>query len=692
MDTIEMMERAMAAYQAGRDEEAQTLCDQVVALEEDNPDAQYVLGMIAYRRKDLEAAEAYLRRAIGFERSAYWFHAALAEVLLARQKPEQAAEALREASELAPDSPEIAHAVATMLQQYGSSADQAPAWRRVVELAPQNVEAMANLGRALVQTGKPGEAIEVLRKSLAIDPQHFDANLSMAVALNNTGRHADALERAQHAIAIRASDPQPYHALAAALAGVKRYDEAVDAVRRALELEPRFRNAHDLLTILLANSGHVREAIEQWKRFLAVFPHDAGAHSNLLVTLNYLPDLSREQIFDAHRRWATTYADPFGAEARQLGNTPEINRRLRIGYVSPDFYRHPVAYFMKAIFAAHHQDKYEVVAFADVPKPDQVTMELKGRAGKWLSIVGKNNAQVAELARFEGIDVLIDLTGHTAKNRLGAFALRAAPVQISYLGYCNTTGMTAMDWIVGDEVTDPPDDTQPYVEKLLRVPGCFCCYTPEPDAAEVNDLPAASGRPLTLGAFHALRKISEPVLDLWARVLRELPLARLLIWRTYLTPRAQARLRDEFGHRGVDAQRLEFRDRLPQDRSHLSIYHDVDLALDAFPWSGHTTSCESLWMGVPLVTLRGNTHCGRMAASTLTAAGFGRFVADSQDDYLRIVKELAGDLPALAELRRTMRATTAASPLCDGARFIVGWERALRDAWKTWCQAKRSYE
>jgi predicted O-linked N-acetylglucosamine transferase (SPINDLY family) len=425
-----------------------------------------------------------------------------------------------------------------------------------------------------------------------------------------------------------------------------------------------------------------------------IFPHDQAAHSNMLMTLNYFPELTPDQIFDAHRRWGQAYAEPFKEHARPHSNTPELNRRLRIGYVSPDFCRHPVSHFVRPIFQGHHQDKYEVVAFSDVVKPDAVTGQLQQLCSKWIPTSNKSNDQLANLARFEGIDVLIDLTGHTGRHRLGTFALRAAPVQISYLGYCNTTGMSQMDWIVGDNITDPPDGAQPYVEKLMRLPACFCCYAPPPDAPEVNDLPALrAASAVTLGAFHALRKLNDRVLDLWGRLLRdELPEARLLVWRTYLTPRVEARLREAFAARGVSGERLEFRGHPPEGGKFLSVYHDVDLALDAFPWSGHTTSCEALWMGVPLVTLRGSTHCGRMAASTLTAAGFGRFVADSEQDYLRIVKDLASDLPALAELRRTMRATTAASALCDGTKFVVGWERALRDAWKAWCQAKRSYD
>lgn len=687
-----MMERAMAAYQEGRDEEAQKLCDQVVALEQDNPDAQYVMGMLAYRRQDLEAAEQHLRRAIQFERSAYWFHAALAEVLIARGKPEQASEALRNASLLAPDSPEIANAVAVLLQRYGAAADQAPAWRRVVQLAPQNAQALAHLGRALVQSGKAGEAVEAYQRALAVDPNLFEAQHGLAVAFTLEKRPGEAIEPARRAMEIRPDDAQPYHALAVAHVGLRQYDEAIDLLRRAVELNPNFKDAQDRLTVLLASTGDLAGARQRWDELLKIFPHDPTALSNVLMTLNYLPELSREQIFEAHRRWGETHAEPLNEDFRPHSNTPEQNRRLRIGYVSPDFYRHPVAHFVGPIFASHHQDKYEVVGFSDVPRPDGTTHQLQALSSKWISIVGKSNKQVADLARFEGIDVLIDLTGHTGRHRLGAFALRAAPVQISYLGYCNTTGMSAMDWIVGDNITDPPDDTQPYVEKLLRLPGCFCCYSPPNDAPEVNELPAMSGRPVTIGAFHALRKLNDRVLDLWCRLLRdELPDARLLVWRTYLTPRVEARLREAFAARGVGGDRLEFRAHKPESGTFLSVYHDVDLSLDAFPWSGHTTSCDALWMGVPLVTLRGYTHCGRMAASTLTAAGFGRFVADSEDDYVRIVEELASDLAALAELRRTMRATMAASALCDGAKFIVGWERALRDAWKAWCQAKRIY-
>jgi predicted O-linked N-acetylglucosamine transferase (SPINDLY family) len=692
MDTIEMMERAMAAYQDGRDDEAESLCQQVIGLEDDNPDAPYVLGMIAYRRKDLESSERYLRRSIELENGAYWIHAALAEVLMARGNPEAAATALREAARLKPDSPEIANAIAIMIQQYGSPADQAAAWHRVVEVAPQNAAALANLGRALLQTGKLPEGTEMFHKALALDPNLFEAHHGLAVALANQRQPREAIEHAQRAVAIRPESPLGQHALAVAHGALGQLDEAIDDLHRAVELEPTFKDAHDRLNVLLAATGDLPGSMQAMQKVLQIFPHEPAALSNMLTAMNYLPDLSPQQVFEAHRRWGQTYADPLGQQARRHANTNEPHRRLRIGYVSPDFYRHPIAHFVRAIFANHHQDKYEVIAFSDVPKPDDVTRDLEKLASKWIPTVNRNNAQFPELVRFEGIDVLVDLTGHAGRHRLGAFAARAAPVQISYLGYCNTTGMEAMDWIVGDEITDPTDHTQPYVEKVLRLPGSFCCYTPPPDAPAVNELPALSGRPITFGAFHALRKLNDRVLDLWARLLREVPEARLLFWRTYLTPRVEQRLRDALGQRGINAGRLEFRSHVPESRNFLSVYHEVDLALDAFPWSGHTTSCEALWMGVPLVTLRGRTHCGRLAASMLTAAGFGQFVANSEDQYVQIARDLAGDVQRLAELRRTMRDKTAVSALCDGGKFIVNWERAIRDAWRTWCQAKRTYE
>jgi predicted O-linked N-acetylglucosamine transferase (SPINDLY family) len=266
--------------------------------------------------------------------------------------------------------------------------------------------------------------------------------------------------------------------------------------------------------------------------------------------------------------------------------------------------------------------------------------------------------------------------------------MRPAPVQVSHIGYCNTTGMRAVDYVVGDEITDPASSTQPYVERLLRLPNGFACWSPRPDAPEPNDLPAPANTFVTFAAFHTLPKLNERTLDLWSRVLLAVPRSRLLIWRNTLEGKVTERLLEAFVARGLPGDRIVMRADRPEGKTHLPMYHLADISLDSQPWSGHTTSCESMWMGVPFVTIRGNTHAGRMAASALTFAGASEFIAEDEDQFVSIASELAGNLGRLAELRRTLRARLAGSRLCDAVGFTRGWETALREAWGGWCRSR----
>ena len=359
-------------------------------------------------------------------------------------------------------------------------------------------------------------------------------------------------------------------------------------------------------------------------------------------------------------------------------------RRLRLGYVSPDFVHHAVSYFFEPVLTARDPAAFEVFCYSDAPVADAVTQRLRAASDGWRDIAGLSDERVAELVRADRIDILVDLAGHTARNRLLVFARKPAPVQVTWLGYPNTTGLAAIDFRLTEAVSDPLGLTEAWhSEELVRLPGTFSCYAPPPESPPVNALPALAAGQVTFGCFNNLAKVTPPALALWARVLREVAGSRLFLKSPGLADlETVARLREEFALHGIPADRLEFSGAELSVAAHLSLYHRVDVALDTFPYNGTTTTCEALWMGVPVVTLAGATHVSRVGASLLTHLGAPEWIGDAPEAYVARCRGLAADLPRLAVLRSGLRERMRGSPLCDAAGFTRGLEDALRAIWR----------
>jgi predicted O-linked N-acetylglucosamine transferase (SPINDLY family) len=346
--------------------------------------------------------------------------------------------------------------------------------------------------------------------------------------------------------------------------------------------------------------------------------------------------------------------------------------------VSPNFHRHAVAAFIEPILAEHDRAQVEAVLFGEVRWMDDVTGRLQKSARGFHNTCGMTDDQVAELIRSEKIDLLIDLAGHTNHNRLAVFGQRPAAVQATYLGYPNTTGLKSIDYRFTDALVDPPGSESLYTEKLVRLSPVFCCYQPPGDAPEVNSLPVKQTGRLTFGSLHNLAKLNGDVLNLWSRVIQAVPGSRLLVYRDTLQAASQERLRREFASRGLDETRLELRGRLSEGQRYLSVYQEIDISLDTFPWGGHTTACESLWMGVPVITLLGNRAAGRMVASVLSSLGLSQWTAATADEYVQLAAQLAGDLDRLADWRNKLRQIMRDSPLCDARQFTRKLEWAFK--------------
>jgi predicted O-linked N-acetylglucosamine transferase (SPINDLY family) len=438
---------------------------------------------------------------------------------------------------------------------------------------------------------------------------------------------------------------------------------------------------HGNLAIALHMQGRVRESLEHHRREMEVNPGSSLHHSNYLYCLNFDPDCGPQTIFDEHRAWAARHADPLTAAAVPHAPDRSPDRRLRIGYVSPHFRDHAVNFFTEPILASHDHTQFEVFCYSDVARADDTTRRLQGYADHWRPIHGQGHEQVSRLIRADQIDILVDLTGHIGENRMPVFARKPAPVQVTYIGYQNTTGMLAMDYRLTDAYADPPGQTEPWhTERLERLPQTFFVYQPNALAPEVGPLPALARGYVTFGSFNNFAKVTPEVLKTWAEILTRVPASRLVVLAD-MQPSLAGHLREAFAAHGIAAERLELVNRLPRPK-YLELIAGVDVALDPFPFNGHTTTCDCLWQGVPVVTLSGQTYVSRFGGSGLKTLGLSKLIAASREHYQEIALALAGDLSRLAKLRAALRERMAASPLLDFAGFTRNLEAAYRRMWR----------
>jgi len=537
-----------------------------------------------------------------------------------------------------------------------------------------------NMGVILADRRQWREAIACYQEGL----QHFPGTRELwencGIALTATEEFNPALEAFQRALAL---DPAAttWHALGRLFMGCGRTSEACDCFRTACALDPNFHDAAQNLAGALWESGDAAAAETHFRTLLARAPHLAGAHSNLLLVLHYLPDITPAQLLAEHRAWATQHTAAIAP--RQLhSNRRDPERVLRIGYVSPDFREHSVAFFIAPILATHDATHFQTFCYAHVAAPDAMTHRLRQHAHCWHNIVDWSDDTVAARIVEDEIDILVDLTGHTAWHRLRVFARKPAPIQVTYLGYFDTTGVPTIDYRITDRWSDPADYDQWYTERLVRLPSGFSCYEPPPTAPAVALPPALARGSITFGSFNQLAKVTPSVIALWAELLQRVPRSRLFMKSKSLSDEGtKARVRELFAAQDIGKDRLLFGQPLRDVREHLSVYSEVDIALDPFPMNGATTTCETLWMGVPVITLAGQTHAGRVGASILTRVGLPECVATTPQEYLAVAQQLAADIPRLANTRKNLREQMAQSAVCNAAQCTHELEAAYRKMW-----------
>ncbi len=583
---------------------------------------------------------------------------------------------------------------AVRFHQAGEFRAAAGIYRRILDRHPGHYDALHLLGLVAYQTGQSDTAVDLIGRALAINPKLAEAHNSLGAALLAQGKSYEALACFQRAVANRLDYAEAHSNLGTALKDQGKDDEAMAQFRRALAIDPNYARAHNNLGNLLKDDGKLDEAVACYRSALAINPDLASAHSNLLLSMHYGAAFTPEEILAESRRWDATHAAPRAKRIQPHANARDPERRLRIGYVSPDFRTHSVSYFVEPLLASHDRGGVEVFCYAEVPRPDEITARLQTLADAWRSTVGLSDAAVAERIREDRIDILVDLAGHTASNRLLVFAERPAPVQVTWLGYGATTGMTAMDYRLTDAVVDPAEEAGRFFsETLIRLPHAFFCYAPPAEAPEVASPPTLSNGHVTFGTFNNPTKVAPGAIEVWAQVLRETPGSRLLMKSNQLRDEALRRnFLDAFLSHGIDGESIEFMPKIPAVSEHLRAYGRVDIALDPFPYNGATTSLEAAWMGVPMIALRGDRFISRMGASILTRLGLTDLVAETPEDYVERAVALAKDLDRLANLRNDLRPRMQASPLCNAETFCREMESAYCDMWRRWCGDETGHE
>ncbi|HVX83355.1 MAG TPA: tetratricopeptide repeat protein [Phycisphaerae bacterium] len=576
--------------------------------------------------------------------------------------------------------------------QAGNPAEAEALYRRVLQLRPRTYEALHLLGQLCSRTGRPEEALDLLQKSLAIQPYNTAAMEDLGAAFLRLGRIDEAEDLYRRVLALRPANAGSYFNLALTLQRKGFIGQAIPLLRKALELNPNMLEAAFCLGGSLNESGHEDEGIAMFRRVVDNRPQDAPAHSNLLFAMLYHSRPDESALLQEHQRWAQRHAQPLAAFIRPHDNDPSPDRPLRVGYLSGDFWEHAVSFFFEGLLENHDPARVETFCYADLHRQDAVTERLQAKAAHWRDIRGQPDESIAAAIRNDKIDILVDLAGHSTAHHLLLFARKPAPLQVAYIGYPATTGLAAIDYRITDALADPPAQTDPfYTERLVRLDRPFLCYRPPDPAPPVSPLPAESGRGVTFCSFNALAKIRRPTVELWGRTLAAVHNSRMLIKAPRLRDDiTRAAMRSWFNNVGIADDRIEFLPGTDTFFDHLATYHRADIALDTFPYHGTTTTCEALWMGLPVISLTGNTHRSRVGLDLLSAIGLPEFAASSPDHFVQTAAALAADLPRLRSLRASMRDRLRASPLLDCKSLAAAVESAYRTMWRAWCYLQRA--
>jgi protein O-GlcNAc transferase len=607
------------------------------------------------------------------------------------------------------------------LQLKGHAEEAINYYLKALRINPNYAEAYFNLGLIYHDIGRVDDAIANYQSYIRFNQNDADVYLNIGHAMQLKGQIDEARFYYLKALQLDPDNPQAHNNLGTVFLLKRQFEEAIKHFRKAIHLDPDFAAAysgsgdvfreqgnlakamesyrislskdpasaktHNNLGIVLKDMGKIDDADVCFKNALKIQPDSASHYSNYLCSLNYNPRYDAPKIFNEHLQFAKKFSGPLSSSVVPHSNMRIRNRRLKIGYVSPDFRRHSVAYFIEPVLAAHDKEAFEIFCYSNSVIRDEVSDRLKSNINRWTDITNVPDEEAAQSIRQDGVDILVDLAGHTANNRILLFARKPAPVQVTWIGYPATTGLSSIDYRIVDRYTDPPGMTERfYTEQLIRLPESSLCYLPDRDAPAAGSLPALASGHVTFGSFNNLAKVSHEVISIWTKILKATPDSRLIMKTFSFRDETTRRyIMNIFTENDISAGRIELLSPNPSITDHLNIYNFIDIALDTFPYNGVTTTCEAMWMGVPVITLSGRTPASRAGVSLLSNVGLPELVARTPDEYVSIAVNLAGNPDRLQSLREHLRDTTACSPLCNAKTFTANLETCYRQMWEKWC-------
>jgi predicted O-linked N-acetylglucosamine transferase (SPINDLY family) len=671
----------MALKNQGKAEEARECCRRAVQLKPNFPEAQLVLGNLLLDSGQTAEAIACYQRALQSRPDYVQAHNNWGFALQRQGRLDEAVTCYRRALQGDPDYAEAHNNLGNALAEQKRLPEAAACYRRALELRPDYADAYNNLAGALRAEGKLDEALACYGRALELRPDYVEALSNQCATLKDQGRLDEAVACGRRALELQPACVEAHTNLGCALRAQGKSEEAIACYGRALQFRPDYPEAHNNLGLAWQELGELDEAAACFQRALQAKPDYAGAANNALLCQQYRHDASPARLAEVHTAWNRRWAAPLAHLVRAHANRRDPDRPLRLGFLSADFCRHPVGIFLVRTLEALRAEACSSVCYFTGSRRDDLTARFQAAAGAWREVGGLGDEALAEQVRADGIDVFFDLAGHTAGNRLLVFARKPAPLQVTWIGYEGTTGLPAMDYILADGCQIRPEEERHYCEQVLRLAGRYVCYDPPAEAPAVSPLPAR----VTFGSFNNPAKITPQVIETWAQVLQRLDRARLVLkYKGLDDPAVARRFAESFARQGIDPSRLEFRGWSTYDE-YLADYRHIDLALDPFPFSGSATTCEALWMGVPVVTCPGATFASRHSAGHLSSIGLTQSIARDPREYVQRAVALAGDLSGLAALRARLRGQMAASPLCDGPRLARNLLALLRGAWREWC-------
>jgi len=702
---------ALQQMQAGEFLQAEAICRQLLEKEPNNADALHLSGLIRQKLKEYEQAIELMNGSITVAPDQPVYYVNLGNLYKELNRFDEAVSCYRKALELDPRNMEALNNFGITLKDMGKLEEAATAYRKAIAMDSAYAVAHYNLGDVLKRLNRTDEAMASYRKAFAIDPHlastmlvagldclnagmrdeamacfqelaaikpdFYEAHVNVGVAWYDKGRFDEAIDSYRRAITLNPGHAIAHRNLGTALYSQGRFDEAITSYRQAIALQPDYVEALDNLGSVLLGKGRFAEAISTYERALSFNPDYIISCSNLLMTCQYDYSMTNEEVYLKSLAMGRRFEEKGALERPFPGQGREQGRNVRVGLVSGDLRNHPVGLFLESALRHMDRNAFSFFAYANQTQYDELSERIRPIFSDWVCVKGMPDGELASRIRADGIDILVDLSGHTADNRLPLFALRPATVQVTWIGYANTTGMTSIDYILADPVTVPVEEERFYTEKVWRLPETYLCFTPPETEIAVSELPALENGHITFASFSNAAKLNDTVLACWARVLRAVPESLLFLkFRAFAHRLDRDDIIARFCAFGIEADRLRF-EGYSERADYLATYRRIDIVLDPFPFPGATTTCEAAWMGVPTLTLgsaRGIVgHNGELIMKTV---GLDEWVANEIDDYVEKARAFASDTASLATLRSGLRQRLLDSPLCDGERFA----RHLGDA------------